>query len=152
MNILVGDIEANGLKPSRIWMVGVLDFHTDEFTAYVGEDEIPYGLMRLAEADLVVGHYFKGYDAPVIERLTEGLITFDRNKIDDTVEISRALFPELSDHKLGTWGELLGYPKLDFTNFDTFDPAMIPYCERDCRLNGALYRFFLSQIEEGRIV
>ena len=32
MSILIGDIETNGLNPNTIWVVGVLDYETDEFT------------------------------------------------------------------------------------------------------------------------
>lgn len=146
MTVLIGDIETNGLKPDRIWMVGVLDYNTDEYQAYVGDDEVPIGLMRLAEADLVVGHNFRGYDARVIAKLTNGLITIDNSKIDDTLEISRLLFPDLENHKLGTWGDILGFPKLDSPLFETFTPKMIPYCERDCRLNKVLYDFLLDHL------
>jgi DNA polymerase III alpha subunit (gram-positive type) len=146
MEILVGDLETNGLKPNIIWAVGVIDMNTDEYTAYVGEDEVPIGLMRLAQADRVVGHNFRGYDAKVIRDLTEGLITIDDAKIDDTVELSRVLFPEMPNHKLGTWGEIFGFPKLDFKNFDKFDPEMLPYMERDVRLNKMLYQFFLDHL------
>lgn len=146
MKILIGDIETNGLHPNIIWAVGIVDYDTDEYTAYVGEDEVPLGLMRLAEADLVVGHYFRGFDAPQIERLTEGLIKFRPDQIDDTVEISRALFPELKSHKLREWGEILGYPKLESPSFDEFTPELLPYLERDVRLNKALYQFFLDHI------
>lgn len=144
--ILVADLETNGLKPSRIWMVGILDYKTNEFTSYVGEDEVPIGLMRIAEAERVIGHNFRGYDKKVIEKLTDGLITLDNARIDDTVEISRSLFPTLQNHKLATWGEIFGYPKLDFNNFDEWDPLMIPYCQRDCELNKVLYDFFVDHI------
>jgi hypothetical protein len=146
MEILIGDLETNGLKPDRIWMVGVLDYHTDEYQAYVGDDEVPVGLMRLAQADRVVGHNFRGYDARVIKKLTNGLIQIEDSRIDDTVEISRHLFPNLKNHKLYTWGEILGFPKLEAPLFETFSPKMIPYCERDCRLNKMLYDYLLSQI------
>jgi hypothetical protein len=146
-SVLIGDIETNAIyQPSRIWMVGVLDFYTDEFTAYVGDDEVPLGLMRLAEADLVCGHNFRAYDAKEITRMTEGLITLEDDRIIDTLEIGRSLFPDLVNHKLKTWGEIFGYPKIDYDKgFDAFHPDMVPYCERDCRLTKAVYEFLLSQ-------
>lgn len=146
--ILIADLETDGLKPSKIWMVGILDYNTDEFTSYVGDDEVPIGLMRIAQAERVIGHNFRGYDKKVIEKLTEGLIKLDNARIDDTVEISRSLFPKMDNHKLATWGEIFGFPKLDFHNFDEWDPKMIPYCQRDCELNKVLYDFFLTQLAE----
>ncbi len=150
MSTLVFDIEADGLDPSRIWCLGILDFETDAYTAYVGEEEVPVGLLRLQEAEAIAGHYIKGYDIPVIERLTEGLVTFKSERVIDTCELSRDLFPELENHKLKTWGDILGYPKLDFDRFDEFSEEMLPYLERDCRLNAALLRFLISIITEGR--
>jgi DNA polymerase III epsilon subunit-like protein len=143
--VLVCDIETDGFKPTVIWCVGIIDLETDEYTAYYGDD-IPEGLLRLADADRVVGHYFKGYDAPVIEKLTEGLVKLDPNKIDDTCEISRALFPEMPDHKLETWGEVLGLPKGKFKDFSKFSNEMLVYLERDVRLNALVYRTFLDEI------
>lgn len=148
MTILVADIETDAIwKPSTIHMLGVLDYDTDEFTAYVGEDEVAAGLLRLQEAERIVGHNFRSYDKKEIERLTDGLILLPDEKIDDTLEIARALFPHLENHKLKTWGEILGLPKIEYEgDFRRFTPEMIPYCERDCRVNKVLYEFLLSQI------
>lgn len=144
MSILVADLETNGLDPSLIWVVGVLDYDTDEFRAYTGED-VAEGLMRLAEADLVVGHNFLTYDAPVIEKLTDGLIVLDRERIVDTLQLGRKLLPEMKCQKLEEWGNILGLPKIVFTEgFHRFHPNMIPYCERDCRLDKNVFDFLMS--------
>jgi DNA polymerase III alpha subunit (gram-positive type) len=149
MSILVGDLETNGLKPNRIWVVGIKDVETGEYTSYVGDEEVPIGLMRLAEADVVIGHNFKGYDAKVIEKLTDGLIKIDENKIVDTVELSRKLFPEMPNHKLETWGEIFEFPKIKYDKgFEKFHPEMVPYCAVDVELNAKLYDFFMKYIDE----
>lgn len=144
-NILVGDIETDGLHPSRIWVVGVLDYNTNHFTSYTGDD-IPEGLVRLAEADLCIGHNFIGYDVKHIERLTDGLVTFDRGKIVDTLQLGRKVVPGMDNYKLETWGEILGYPKIHFNRFDVFDPLMVPYCERDCEISAKIFRFLMEQM------
>jgi DNA polymerase III alpha subunit (gram-positive type) len=149
MAILVGDLETNGLRPNRIWVVGIKDVETGEYTSYVGDEEVPIGLMRLAEADIVIGHNFKGYDAKVIENLTDGLIKIDNSKIVDTVELSRKLFPELENHKLETWGDVFEFPKIKYDKgFEQFHPDMVPYCERDVELNAVLYQFMMDHIEQ----
>lgn len=146
MDIIVADLETNGFKPNVIHVVGVLDLATDEFIAYTGDD-VPEGLLRIQRADRIIGHHFRGYDKVQIERLTEGLILLPDEKIDDTLEIARALFPEMENHKLKTWGEILGSHKIEYEGgFDEFDPRMVPYCEQDCRLNKILYEFLLSQL------
>lgn len=144
-SLLVGDIETNGLKPNTIWMVGVLDIQTDVFTPYVGDD-VAEGIVRLAEADLCIGHHFLGYDRKVIEELTGGLVRFKPERIVDTLKLSQKLMPHLKNHKLETYGELFDYPKLPFKKFDVFDPAMIPYCERDCRLNLRTFHFLYEKL------
>jgi hypothetical protein len=151
MNILVGDIETNEIhNPSELWMVGVLDYFTDEFTAYHGDD-VPEGLLRLAEADVVIGHNFKGYDAKNIERMTNYLVKFDRDRIIDTLDLSKAN-ARLDNHKLKTWGEMFGYPKGDWTDFSRWDPGMIPYCERDCRLTKKVFDFLNElAVERGAV-
>lgn len=148
MSILVADLETNGFKPNKIWVVGVLDVETDEYTAYTGDD-VAVGLMRLVEADLVIGHNFREYDAKVISKLTERVIEIPNEKIIDTLELGRMLFPDMPNHRLATWGEMLGLPKIEYTGgFDEFHEDMLPYCKRDVVLNKLLYEFLLSQLEE----
>lgn len=138
--ILVGDIETDAIHmPHNIWMVGVLDWTTDEFTAYHGED-VAEGLLRLQEADLLIGHNFRGYDAKNIRRMTDGLVSLDNSKIMDTMELGRRLV-KMPDHKLKSWGEIFDFPKGDFKDFSRFSPEMIPYCERDCRLTKKVFDF-----------
>jgi DNA polymerase III alpha subunit (gram-positive type) len=128
-------------------MIGVLDVDTDEYTAYIGDD-VPLGLMRLAEADLVIGHCFKTFDAVVIKKLTDGLIDIKPEKIFDTCEYSRALFPKLENHRLSTWGDIFQDHKLEYDKgFDKFHPEMIPYLEQDVKLNARLYRFLKEQVD-----
>lgn len=144
--ILVGDIETNGTSPNEIFMVGVLNYDTDEFTAYVGDD-VPYGMLRLAEADAFIGHYIKGFDVPVMERLSSGLVTFRQEKLIDTLEMSKKLC-NLKRHGLAAWGDLFEYPKFPQPTFDEFTPEMVPYCERDCRLNKKVAEFLFELEEE----
>jgi hypothetical protein len=148
--ILVGDLETDAIHmPRNIWMVGVLDWRTNEFTAYHGDDVVD-GLLRLAEADLTIGHNWRSYDVKNIERMTNKLVTFDQRRVIDTLEMSRRQV-KLPDHKLKTWGEIFEFPKGDYSDFSRFDPAMIPYCERDCRLTKLIFDFLNEQgVVEGR--
>jgi hypothetical protein len=144
MSILVADLEANGFKPNKIWVCGVLDYRTGEFDAYTG-DNISEGLIRIAEADIVIGHNFRAYDAKVIEELTDGIIKLDDEQIVDTLELGREILPEMKKQSLETWGEILGFPKVVFNEgFDRFHPKMVPYCERDCRLDMRVFDFLME--------
>lgn len=150
MSILVGDIETNDLRPNIIWMVGVLDFLTDEFTAYTGDD-VAEGIVRLAEAEVFIGHNIVGYDIPVMENLTDGLVKFDQSRLIDTLPLSRELMPHLPNHKLATYGEMFNFPKLPFKDFGRFSPEMIPYCEQDCRLSKRVFQHLDEIIQAARM-
>jgi hypothetical protein len=153
--ILVADIETNAIhNPTRFWVLGILDYHTDEFTGHVGDDDIAEGLMRLEEADLIIGHNFLGYDNKNITRLTDGVFVLDKEKIIDTVKLSRSLVKEFDTsrggpgHGLKAWGDLFGYPKGNWDKFDRFYPEMVPYCEQDCRITKKVFDF-VNEIETG---
>lgn len=145
------DLETDGLLDtvSTIYIVGFLDLDTGEYYAATDDDDITEALMLLADADLLVTYNGNNYDLKVIELLTHGLLKFDRSKHVDLYEYSKELFPNLPRHRLKDWGELLGYPKIDYTGgFDEFTPEMLPYCERDVRLTAALYEFFCEYLEQ----
>lgn len=145
---LVGDLETNAIyEPSIIHMVGIVDFATDEYTSYHG-DAVPEGLIRLSQADLVIGHNFRLYDAAQIERMTDGLIVIPKDKIIDTLDLSRSLVQDFPDHKLSTWGDALGFPKGDHKDFSRYTPAMDIYCERDCRLTKRIFEFMVENFPE----
>ena len=149
MTVLVADLETNGFDPDTIWVVGVLDYDSDDFRAYTGED-VAEGLLRIMEADLVIGHNFIDYDAGVAERLTGGMISLDRERIVDTLKLGRKLLPDMKCQKLEEWGEILGLPKIKFNeSFERFHPSMIPYCERDCRLNKMIFDFLMEVQRNG---
>lgn len=144
--ILVFDLECNGFKPSEIFMIGIFCLRTRIYTLYL-KDEIYVALMRLEAASLVIGHNIRGFDLPVIERLTEGLVVIPKEQVLDTLDLSRLLFPELKTHKLKDWGEIFGFPKLEWTKFDKFYFEMIEYMERDVMLNVMIYEFFVETME-----
>jgi hypothetical protein len=100
--------------------------------------------MLLMEADLVVGHAFKTFDAPQIKRLTDGLVDIPLDKIYDTCEMSRKLVKEMQKHGLREWGEIFDFPKGDHSDFSKLTPAMLVYCERDVRLTRKIFDFLLE--------
>lgn len=137
--ILIADTETNGFKPDRIWVLGILKLDTGEYTSYENDDVVD-GLIRLSQADLIIGHNFKAYDAYHIKRITGGLIDIPKERIVDTLEMSRKLC-DLKNHTLDTWGEILGIKKTKDTvpNFDQFWPEMVPYCKTDCIITKEAY-------------
>lgn len=137
MSVLIADIECDSLKPTTIHMVGVLDYFTDEFIDYNG-DNVAEGLIRISEASQVIFYNGLGYDVPVIERLTEGMISLKKDRIIECLDLSRK-YVTMKNHKLATWGELFDFPKGDHTDFSKWSPEMSIYCERDCRLTKKVF-------------
>lgn len=137
--VLIADLECDSLRPSTIHMVGVLCLKTDQFTDYNG-DRVAEGLVRIAEAKQVIFYNGLGYDVPVIERLTDGLVTFERERIIECLDLSRKLV-KMKNHKLITWGDVFDFPKGDYHDFTRYTPEMSVYCERDCRLTKKVFEF-----------
>jgi len=149
MTILIADLECDSLHPSTIHMVGILDYFSDEFHDYHG-DEIVDGLIRLQQADAVIFYNGKGYDIPVIERLTNGLVTFRPEQIIECLDLSRR-YVKMKNHKLRTWGEMFGFPKGDHNDFTKWSNNMSIYCERDTRLTKLVFDLLNDlAIEKGR--
>lgn len=145
-DFVVCDLETNGLRPSTIFMVGVQDLISGDYKSYVGPDGVAEALWRMSEeSKMVVGHFFNGYDAKVCRDL--GGVEIPQDRILDTVEMSRDLC-KLKNHKLENWGDIIGLPKLPKPLFEVYSKEMDVYCERDVRLNtavfGFLYRLYIG--------
>jgi uncharacterized protein YprB with RNaseH-like and TPR domain len=110
MKVLITDLECDSLKPSTIHMVGVLNYFTDEYTSYHG-DNVVDGLLEIESADLLIFYNGTGYDIPVIERLTNGLVKINRSKVIEVLNMSRR-YVTMENHKLKKWGQLFGFPKV----------------------------------------
>jgi hypothetical protein len=110
-------------------------------------DQVAEALALMSEAKMVAGHYIKGYDIPVIERLTEGLITFSPHILIDTLEMSKQLC-KLPSHGLKAWGKIVGLDKMDAPDFGKYHPSMIPYCARDVDLNVLVFDVLVELLFE----
>lgn len=104
---VVFDIEANGLDPTKIHCLGVNSGDGPFSTA-------DYDEMRnwFEDQEIIVGHYIRGYDIPVVEKLLGIKI---RAKIVDTWALACALEPNRPSYGLADYGEEFGVakPKVD---------------------------------------
>ena len=141
---IVLDIEANGFNPDKIWCVVTLDINTKESTQYVNNlDQLKEDLSSVGE---IIGHNILGYDIPVLQRLLG--IDFSNIKLTDTLVLSRLTLPtRMGGHSLGSWGERLGYPKGDFTDFSYYSDEMLEYCTTDTEVNLFTYRKLMTESE-----
>ena len=126
MNRLVLDIEANGLNEinlnskgdvipevTQVHCLVIKDVDTNEIKTYTGMD-IRSGVDVLRNANCLIGHNITIYDIPVLERFYGPILTEQQ----DTLIISRMMYPERGDHPLGgnsleCWGKHLGCHKQD---------------------------------------
>ncbi len=136
------DLEANGLTPDTIWCVvtrenGVSQVHTDRST-----------LCKALEGSVsVCGHNLIGYDLPVLKRLWGLSVAPER--IVDTLVLSRLFDPSKSGgHSLRNWGNELGFPKGDHSDFSCLSQEMIDYCIQDVAVTEAVHQKLTKEMQE----
>lgn len=139
------DLECDGFYPNNIFVICVYDLVYRTRHTYTGIDEIASAIERMLNAKMVAGHFIAGFDLPVIKRLAGAEVVKER--VIDTVKLSRELC-DLPNHKLKTWGELVGLPKMDAPLFEQFSPEMVPYCERDVDVNVRVFDFLVELLVE----
>ena len=136
------DAETDGLEPTQVWCVvtrenGANSVHTTPETL----------LEALRGSVSVVGHNLIGYDLPVLKRLWG--LHIEPERIIDTLVLSRLCDPSKSGgHSLRNWGNNLGFPKGDHTDWSCLSPEMIKYCERDVEVTEAVHKKLLQEMSD----
>lgn len=166
--MLLFDIETDGFYDAvtRIHCLVIQDYETGAFAEYNSQTpgEIEAGLMRLAEADCIVGHNVLKYDVPVIQKLYPKWRTGAR--VLDTLILTRLLFPETGDaddkliaasrmpakhrgaHKLEAWGYRLGCMKGEFDGpWEQWTAEMQAYCVQDVVVTRKLYDHCMARTQ-----
>lgn len=144
MKTLIADIETNGLlhelHTCHCLAVGSVDL--DDIVVYADQPNYPpitEGLARLREADRVVFHNGVMFDYPALEMLYGRDLIPKREKVFDTLILSRLLNPIGGSHSLASWGERLGFPKGDHTDWSQFSEEMATYCKQDVAVTQRVY-------------
>lgn len=145
MKEIVFDIEANGLKPDKIWCIVAKP--VGEAVVSFGPDKIEEGIAFLKSADVLIGHNILGFDIPVINNLYG--INLKTCLIKDTLVMSRLFNPVRENgHSLKTWGYIVGFPKNEQPeDWDSFSQDMLKYCQQDVILNEKVYHRLLKEGE-----
>lgn len=151
MKTLIADIETNGLIPTldkcHCLAIGTTDYDDIEIYAdQPGYRSIREGVERLQEADRIVFHNGFGFDFPALQKLF-GLDVLRHDQIYDTLILSRLLDPTARSHSLEAWGERLGFPKGDHSDWDTFSDAMARYCVQDVAVTQRVYAELLKRYD-----
>lgn len=143
------DIESDGLYDTitNVWCMYIQDVHTGEKWGY-RPHEIAKGIIKLKEADLLVGHNIIDFDLPALAKIYPALSghTF---QVLDTLCLSRFLQPDRNfesppGHSLKAWGIRLGDEKGAYGDevenaWDKFSEEMFEYCEQDVNVTVQLY-------------
>ena len=136
MKQIVFDIEANGLKPTKVWVIVACDLSNQEITVFSGDTLQDFNTY-IKDAE-VIGHNIIGYDVPVLERLLG--TDFSSCKITDTLVLSRLTDPSREGgHSLDNWGQRLGFPKGEHNDWTTYSQDMVEYCKQDVLVNVKVY-------------
>lgn len=157
----VFDIETNGLLDTltTIHCLVCLNVDTDEMHSF-GPSDIPEGLKLLQAASELIGHNAIKFDIPAISKVYPSFVT--NAKITDTLVLTRLIYSDLKgdkqdgirlatgqiakeaygSHSLDAWGQRIGLHKMSYGGgWEAFTPEMLAYCEHDCRVTLALYKF-----------
>lgn len=135
--ILFTDIEADSLNPKHIWVVCVngQSFLTKEsFLEFFQEHQ----------QDTWVFHNGIFFDCPVLKDLWG--IEIPRDRVLDTLVLGRLIDPSRQEgHSLKAYGEYLGFPKGDHSDWSQLTQEMVDYCLRDVQVTKATYEYLMKQ-------
>jgi len=136
-DVFVIDIEADSLDPYIIWVMCWRNVQTKEVGECIGHDAIIQFFEENAGA-LFVGHNILRFDAPVLVRLCGAKLNV--GNCIDTLVLSQLYSPSISGgHSLDAWGDRLGKPKIEFSDFSRLTDEMIEYCHQDVAITAELF-------------
>ena len=140
---IVLDIETNS-QHNKIWLVVTRDIETG---AVVSWKEVS-GLQKyLDSCDLIIMHNGIAFDQPVLQKNWN--VTMKLSQVYDTLVASRLLNPSIEGgHSLAAWGQRLGLPKGDFSDWDGgLTPEMETYCIQDTLVTQKLYDVLINELK-----
>lgn len=145
MSRIILDIEANGLKPTKIWTICIKEIDGDDQEVKDFERGEKFkGWLQGANVTEIIGHNILGYDIPVMERLLD--INFSGIKLTDTLILSKLANPQREGgHSLKEWGMRLGNYKGDYTDWSALTPEMVEYCKQDVEVTHTVWLEVLNE-------
>ena len=141
------DIETDGLllECTKMHILVACDLDTGTRFEYLEGDLGWQALFN--KATLVVGHNILGFDIYALQKLFN--YNFPEScKFHDTLLMSQILDYKRFDtlgHSLAVWGEALGYPKGDHSDWTVFSEDMRGYCHQDVTISVKAYKSLLTE-------
>ena len=128
----VVDIETDGLNATEIHCIVACEYETGKEKVWVQDDCSQFASWS-KKIDTFIMHNGVSFDAPILNRLTGSEIKL--SQVRDTLIESQLYNPNRDKgHSLSAWGERLGFPKGDHTDFEYYSPEMLEYCKQDVRV------------------
>lgn len=140
---VVLDIETNS-QHNKIWLAVTRDIETGAVVSWKEAN----GLQKyLDNCDLIIMHNGICFDAPVLREIWK--TSMKPSQVCDTLVLSRLLSPSLEGgHSLAAWGQRLGFPKDDFSDWDGgLTPEMEKYCIQDTLVTEKLYKHLVAELK-----
>jgi len=132
----VVDIETDAINAKRVYCIVAQNYETGEIRKWVGDECKEFGEWS-KKIDQFIMHNGISFDAPLLNKFTGSSIS--PIQVRDTLLESQLFNPvREGGHSLESWGERLGFAKLDFHDFSEFSPLMLEYCQRDVELTRKL--------------
>lgn len=147
--VLLLDIEADGLRPTQVWVVCCLSLVDGKEYVFrnpsVGADIVQSLALLIDDHDLIVAHNGIHYDFRVLEELLGIVIPLEKQR--DTLVLSQLLKARRPDgHSLEAWGTTLGFPKQSFDDFSKYSVEMEEYCINDVRVLKKVYEHLMQVV------
>lgn len=145
MRKIILDIETNSTH-NKIWMCATREIGGD-VTVWKEASELQ---KYLDSCDLIIMHNGICFDAPVLRKNWN--ITMKQSQMCDTLVLSRLLSPSLEGgHSLAAWGQRLGFPKGDFSDWDAgYSAEMEAYCIQDTLVTEKLYLHLTTELTRNK--
>jgi DNA polymerase-1 len=143
---VVFDLEANGLKPDKIWVIVCHELDTGETHVFrkPQDSEAQADFARYASGvTRWYGHNCIDYDCRVVNRLLghcfDAYSSF--RSVTDTVVASRTTnYLRSQGHGLEAYGEEFGVPKPEIYDWSEYSEELVNRCIEDVRINTLLVR------------
>lgn len=144
---VVVDIEANGLKPTKVWLIVCKDIDTEKYHVFRNVMEDPSEFLDFVpKVTRWIGHNVLGYDFPVLRNL----IGFDLDTAlpltIDTLILSKLVDYPRDSHSIEDYGKEFSLPKGVFSDWSKYSLEMEEYCKQDVEICHRIYNKY------GRVV
>jgi len=139
---IVLDIETNKAH-DIIWCVVTRNIDNGEVKVWKHQD----GLQKYLDCcTSIMMHNGINFDGPVLKKNWK--IIMRKTQVCDTLVISRLFSPSIEfGHSLEAWGNRLGFPKIEFKDFDGgLTEEMVSYCIQDTLVTQKLYEYLTKEM------